>query len=114
MQCVHYTKATIPPTGGCFKNIPVQQISIPVQILSILHFISFNSYHSIECTEKKPRAQSKKTIEPTIAHTLHMVFIKESFKGNRNWVLISLPTFKSKVYEAAEQVYGVAVQVYGV
>ncbi len=43
-----------------------------------------------------------------------MVFIKESFMGNRNWVLVSFPTFKSNVYEAAEQVYVVAVQVYGV
>ncbi len=49
-----------------------------------------------------------------MAHTLHMVFIKESSIVNRNWVLVSFPTFKSKVYEAAEQVYGVAVQVYGV
>ncbi len=58
---MHYSKATIPPTEECLKNNPVQQISNSVQILSILHFISFNSNHSIECTEKKRRAQSKKT-----------------------------------------------------
>ncbi len=88
------SKATIPPTEECLKNNPVQQISNSVQILSILHFISFNSNHSIECTEKNDAHRAKR-LNCDYAVCVH--YSKATIPPTRRMLLKTIPSSRYRI-----------------